>query len=78
MTGVVLIFGATDDGLTAQFRRVNRQLEDFDRQAKRVSAGVADTFRKAIIKLTNPSPTDALRTLSMDNPRTECEFDGPD
>lgn len=46
MSDVALRFGATDDGLTAQFRRVSRQLDDFDRQSRRVGASVADTFGK--------------------------------
>ena len=40
MTDVALRFGATDDGLTAQFRKVNRQLDDFQRQANRAASAI--------------------------------------
>lgn len=44
MSDVALRFGATDDGLTAQFRRVSNQLSNFEREAGRVGAGVSRAF----------------------------------
>jgi hypothetical protein len=44
MTDVALRFGATDDGLTAQFRRVGQQLASFEREASRTGSVAAGAF----------------------------------
>jgi hypothetical protein len=41
---VALRFGATDDGLTAQFRRVSSQLSTFEREAGRVATATTRAF----------------------------------
>jgi len=46
VSDVALRFGATDDGLTAQFRKVDKQLDEFEKSAGRVSAGVSSGFSK--------------------------------
>jgi hypothetical protein len=43
---VALRFGATDDGLTAQFRRVSGQLSNFERESSRVGSAVTTTFAR--------------------------------
>jgi hypothetical protein len=43
---VALRFGATDDGLTAQFRRVSNQLSNFERESNRVGTAVSGTFAR--------------------------------
>lgn len=46
MSDVALRFGATDDGLTAKFRQVDKQLDDFEKSAGRVSSAVSSGFSK--------------------------------
>ena len=48
MTDVALRFGARDDGLTAQFRRVNASLDQFERRAQQVASRV-DNLGKVIV-----------------------------
>lgn len=45
MSDVALRFGATDDGLTAKFRQVNRQLDDFEKSAGKVAGLVSNSFK---------------------------------
>lgn len=44
MSDVALRFGATDDGLTAAFRRVNQQVESFQRGVTRAGADIKSAF----------------------------------
>lgn len=44
MSTVALRFGATDDGLTAQFRRVSGLMSTFERESARVSKAAAGAF----------------------------------
>ena len=46
MADVALRFGATDDGLTAQFRRVSSQLSNFERESTRVGAAATSAFSR--------------------------------
>lgn len=46
MSDVALRFGATDEGLTAKFRQVDKQLDDFEKSAGRVSSAVSSGFSK--------------------------------
>lgn len=48
MTTAALRFSATDDGLEASFRRVNRQLDEFQRQAERVGSKVGKQFKELL------------------------------
>jgi hypothetical protein len=44
VSDVALRFGAKDDGLTAQFRKVDKQLEQFRTNGARAASGVASAF----------------------------------
>lgn len=44
MSDIALRFGARDDGLTAQFRRINQGMEAVERTAKGVSASISGMF----------------------------------
>lgn len=46
MADVALRFGATDEGLTAQFRRVSQQLSTFERESSRVGQAISASFGK--------------------------------
>lgn len=46
MSDVALRFGAKDDGLDAQFRRVNARLEDIERGANKVAESISETFKQ--------------------------------
>lgn len=45
MSDIALRFGAKDDGLTAQFRKVNQQLDQFKTGAERVANSIGSVFR---------------------------------
>ena len=44
MSDVALRFGASDDGLTAQFRKVDRQLESFQNTTAKVATNIGRGF----------------------------------
>lgn len=61
MSDVALRFGATDDGLTAKFRQVNKQLDDFEKSANKTAGLVSSGFKAlggiigsvSLVRLTN-------------------------